>query len=163
MPSDPVIDVDPITLAVVAGTLESAVREMSITMRRVGRAIGLGIAAFGTTGLVQPDVLAWAAGLFTSSTAWLTLAVIRLSVGATLVTAAPASRFPRGLKVVGFVILGLAALTLTTGLFGVRWASDEIQQWLAYGRTAMRLTAVPIIALGAFLAYACGPREAGDR
>ncbi|MFN8593829.1 MAG: hydantoinase B/oxoprolinase family protein [Thermomicrobiales bacterium] len=34
MPSDPVIDVDPITLAVVAGTLESAVREMSITMRR---------------------------------------------------------------------------------------------------------------------------------
>lgn len=33
--SDPVTtDVDPITLAVVAGTLESAVREMSITMRR---------------------------------------------------------------------------------------------------------------------------------
>ncbi len=136
---------------------------MQSTAKSIAFAIGTTIAAVGITGILFPDVLVWIARLFDNPASWLTLAAVRITVGTLLLTAAPRSRFPRGLRALGAVIVVLAMLTLLAGLAGVKQASGAIDAWLAIGMTVVRLTALPIVALGTFIAYACGPRREVSR
>lgn len=133
---------------------------MQATAKSIAFALGICIAAVGIAGLLSPDVLVWIARRFDTSASWLLLAAVRISVGALLITAAPLTRFPRGLRVLGAVIVVVAIVTLLAGVAGVEQASGAIDAWLAMGMTVVRLTALPVLALGGFIAYACGPRRA---
>lgn len=132
---------------------------MSSVAKWIAFAFGVGVLAVGIAGLLSPALLVGIAGWFGTASAWLALAVVRTAVGLVLITAAPASRFPRGLRWLGIVIVVLAIVTLGTGLAGVAPASAAIDRWLAMGTTVARLTALPILALGGFVTYAVWPRR----
>lgn len=133
---------------------------MQSAAKSIAFALGICIAAVGIAGLLSPDVLVWIARRFDTSASWLMLAAVRITVGALLITAAPLSRFPRGLRVLGAVIVVVAIVTLLAGVAGVEQASGAIDAWLAMGMAVVSLTALPVLALGEFIAYACGPRRA---
>jgi hypothetical protein len=79
------------------------------------------------------------------------IAALRIAVGLVLALAAPASRAPRTLRVLGLIVI-LAGLT--TPWFGVARAL-AVLDWLASaGPLVMRLDAVVGMALGGFLVYA---------
>ena len=43
---------------------------------------------------------------------------------------------------------------------GVEQSRGAIDDWLAMGMTVVRITALPALTLGVFIAYACGSRKA---
>ena len=105
-------------------------------------------------------MLVWIAERFTASGsfAFLVLAAVRIAFGLTLISVAPASRAPRALRLLGYVIVILGVTTLAT-LLAVAPARGAIDAWLEQGPGVIRLTGVPILALGAFVAYACAPQR----
>jgi hypothetical protein len=122
--------------------------------------IGLGIAGVGAMGIAAPAVLFWIAQRFVDSgaLAFSVLAVVRIGFGAILISAAPTSRAPRALRILGWLIVALGATTALTALLGVDEASGAIAGWMQRGAGVARVTAAPILALGSFVAYACAPR-----
>jgi len=122
-------------------------------------AFGLCIAAVGAAGLVVPALLVWIARHFVTSGAFYVLAVVRIAFGLVLIRVAPASRAPRALRVLGYVILVLGVATVVAGAVDVEQARAAIDAWLQLGTVVVRVTALPVLALGAFVAYACGPRR----
>ena len=128
-------------------------------LRTLAFVCGLCISAVGAVGLLTPSALVWIAQLFVTSgaTGFYILATIRIAFGLILVSAAPASRLPRTLRVLGFVILILGIITALTGLLSIGRAQGAIEWWLHQGSGVLRLTAVLILALGGFIAFACSP------
>jgi hypothetical protein len=131
-------------------------------MKAVAFAIGLCIACVGAAGVAAPAVLFWIAQRFVDSgaVAFAALAVVRISFGLLLVSVSLASRAPRGLRIVGYLIVAAGVTTAVTALSGVDWARGAIEGWMQRGAGVARLTAVPIVALGSFVAYACAPARA---
>jgi hypothetical protein len=76
-----------------------------------------------------------------------------------LVLVAPASRAPKALRVLGYVILVAGITTALTGRLAMGRARETIEWWLGQGTGVVRLTGVPLLALGAFVAYACAPNR----
>jgi len=70
---------------------------------------------------------------------------------------APASRAPKVLLVLGYVILILGITTALSGLAAIGRARGAIEWWMRQGDGVIRLTAVLVLALGGFVAYACAP------
>jgi len=124
--------------------------------------IGIGIAAVGAAGLVAPAVLFWIARLFVDSgvVAFAALAAVRIAFGLILISVSPGSRAPRALRILGYLILAAGVSTAVTALAGVGWAREAIEGWVQRGANMARLTAVPIVALGSFVAYSCAPAGA---
>jgi hypothetical protein len=118
---------------------------------------GLCICAVGAIGIVVPWGLVWIAQHFVTSGAFYALAVVRIAFGLILISVAPASRAPRGLRVLGYVIVILAVATALTGLMAVGQARAAIDWWLQQGSGVVRLTGGLIVALGGFVAHACAP------
>jgi len=85
---------------------------------------------------------------------------VRITFGLILIAASPASRAPRALRILGWLIVAAGVSTAVTALAGVGWARDAIEGWLQRGAGVARVTAVPIVALGSFVAYACAPARA---
>jgi hypothetical protein len=78
------------------------------------------------------------------------IAVLRIAIGLLFVLAAPSSRAPRTLRVLGLIVI---VAGLTTPWFGVA-RGRAVLNWLASaGPLLMRLDAVVGMALGAFLVY----------
>ena len=78
------------------------------------------------------------------------IAVLRIAIGLVFVFAAPASREPRTLRVLGLIVITAG---LATPWFGVARAR-AVLDWLASaGPLLMRLDAVVGMALGGFLVY----------
>jgi hypothetical protein len=118
---------------------------------------GLGIAAVGAVGILMPTVLVWIANHFVTSGEFYVLAAVRVAFGLILISVAAASRTPNALRVLGYVILIAGITTALMGLVGMERARSMIEWWLQQGSVVVRLTAVPVLALGAFVAYACAP------
>lgn len=79
------------------------------------------------------------------------IAALRIALGLVLALAAPASRAPRTLRMLGVLVI---IAGLTTPWFGVA-RSLAVLNWLSSaGPLVMRLDAVVGMALGAFLVYA---------
>jgi len=129
-------------------------------MKTLAFVMGLSIAGVGATGIAAPAVLFWIAQRFVGSgaLAYSVLAAVRICFGAILISAAPTSRAPRALRILGWAIVALGVTTALTALLGVDQASAAIAGWMQRGAGAARVTAVPILALGSFVAYACAPR-----
>ncbi len=89
--------------------------------------------------------------------AFYAIALLRVAFGLALITAASASRAPRAIRVLGWVITVLGVTTAMTGLLGVDRARASIDWWLRQGHGAARLTGVLIVAPGGFVAYALAP------
>jgi hypothetical protein len=122
-------------------------------------ACGLGIAAVGAAGFLAPSLLVWIARLFVSGgeLEFLLLAAVRIGFGLVLISAAAASRAPGALRILGYAIVALGTVTAVTGLAGLVPAQRMIEQWLEYGSGIVRLTAIPIVLLGGFVAWSAAP------
>jgi hypothetical protein len=79
-------------------------------------AFGLCIAAVGAVGIVVPASLVWIAQYFVTSGAFVALAAVRIVLGLILISVAPMSRAPTGLRILGYVIVILGITTALTGL-----------------------------------------------
>jgi hypothetical protein len=119
--------------------------------------VGLCISAVGAVGILAPSDLVWLAQHFVTSGAFYVIAAVRIAFGLILISVASASRAPKALRVMGYVILILAITTALTGLVAIGRARGAIEWWLQQGSGVFRLTGVLILALGGFVAYACAP------
>jgi hypothetical protein len=131
-------------------------------LRALAFAIGLSIAFVGVVGVAVPAVLFWIARLFADSgaVAFAGLAAVRITFGLILISVSPAARAPRALRILGFLIVAAGVFTAVTALVGGGWAREAIEGWVERGAGVARLTAVPIVALGSFVAYTCAPARA---
>jgi hypothetical protein len=115
---------------------------------------GLCISAVG---ILAPSSLVWLAQHFVTSGAFYVIATVRIAFGLILISVASASRAPKALRVLGYVILILGITTALTGLVAIGRAQGAIEWWLQQGSGLVRLTGVLLLALGGFVAYACAP------
>jgi hypothetical protein len=118
---------------------------------------GLCIIAVGAVGIIAPSGVAWIAQHFVTSVSFYVLAAVRIAFGLILISVASASRAPKALRVLGYIILVLGITTGLTGLVAIERARVTIEWWLQQGPGLVRLTSVFILALGGFVAYACAP------
>jgi hypothetical protein len=124
---------------------------------------GLCISAVGAVGILAPSSLLWLAHHFVTSGAFYVIATVRIAFGLILISVASASRAPKALRVLGYIILILGVTTALTGLMAIGKARGAIEWWLQQGSGLVRLTGVLLLALGGFVAYACAPAVAGQR
>ena len=125
-------------------------------MALVAFAFSLLIAALGAVAIVLPSVLLAIAQSFVTSLGLYAAAALRLVLGTALFLAAPTSRAPKTLRVLGVIII---AAGLVTPLFGVERASAIVEWWAAQGTTCIRMWGGVAFMFGLFLLYATAPRK----
>jgi uncharacterized membrane protein HdeD (DUF308 family) len=113
--------------------------------------------AIGAVGIFVPADLVWIAQRSESSAAFYVIASIRIAFGVILLSAAPVSRAPRTLWLLGVFVVFAGIMTALTALVGMDRARLLIDWWLQQGSAVVRLTAAVVLALGGFIAYACAP------
>ena len=118
--------------------------------------IGLLIAAFGIAGMVAPSLLIEVGRMMSVEPAIYVVALVRIVVGAALFLAAPSSRAPIVIRILGGIIV---AAGIATPFFGVE-RSLHVVDWLSrQGADFVRLVLILPVALGLFIAYALAPRK----
>jgi drug/metabolite transporter superfamily protein YnfA len=122
--------------------------------------IGLCIFAVGAVGIVAPSALVWIAHRADAPAPLYLVTAIRVAFGVLLLAVAPASRAPRALRAVAVIPL-VAAIAMP--ILGVERARATIEWWTQQGSAVVRLTGIPLLALGGFVAYACAPGESVSR
>jgi hypothetical protein len=125
-------------------------------MRAVVFTIGTLIALLGAVGIVAPTFLLSVSRPFLTPTGLYAAALIRVVFGAVLLMAAPGSRLPRTLRVLGAVIV---VAGIATPLVGVERARAIVDWWAAHGPVLLRMWASVAVVLGAFVAYAVSGRR----
>ena len=126
-------------------------------MKNLAFVFGLCIVTVGGVGILAPSSLVWIARHSVTSGAFYLIAAVRVAFGLVLISAASASRSPKALRVLGYVILIAGITTALTGLLAIERARAMIDWWLQQESAVVRLTAVLAMALGGFVAYACAP------
>ena len=126
-------------------------------MRLLALVFGICILAVGIVGVIVPASLVWLAERFASPAPFYVLAAVRITFGLVLISVAPDSRVPKALRFLGYVIVFLGVITMITGFVAVEPARAAIKSWTHQSPTVLRLTALFVVALGGFLAYACAP------
>jgi hypothetical protein len=126
-------------------------------MRAIAFVAGLCIAAVGAVGVLAPASLLWIARHFVSAGPFYVIAAVRVAFGLVLISAAPSSRAPRALRVLGYAIVIAGVASALAGLLAIERARGLIEWWMQGGSRLVRLTGVPVLALGSFVAYACAP------
>lgn len=116
--------------------------------------LSLVFAALGALGVASPPRLLDLVRRFQSPAGLYVAAVIRLIFGAALFLAAPGSRAPATVQVLG-VLVFLAGLV--TPFFGVERFRRILAWWSARGAAFVRAWAVFALAFGLLLAYAVAP------
>jgi hypothetical protein len=118
--------------------------------RRLGILAGALIAIIGVTGLVSPDIFRRAVGAMQMPPALYVAAAIRFTVGVALVAAAPASRAPWPLRILGAAI---AIGGMLTPFWGEAMARTVLSSWDAMGPGMVRLWSAAGAILGAFIIW----------
>ena len=126
-------------------------------MKNLALVVGLCIATVGGVGILAPSGLVWIAQHSVTPSVFYLIAMVRVGFGLVLISAASASRAPKALRVLGYVILIAGITTALTGLLAIGRARSIIDWWLQQGLGVVRLTGVLVLALGGFVAYACAP------
>ncbi len=117
-------------------------------------ALGILTAALGAVVVVAPEVLVSIIQFIETPAGLYVAAASRVLFGLALFFAAPTSRAPRTLRVLGVVFIS-AGLLLP--FFGIERLRSYIDWWLALGPGFFRGWAVVALAFGAALAYAVFP------
>lgn len=131
-------------------------------MKALAFVFGLFITVVGVVGIIAPSSLVWLAEHFVTTGSFYIIAAIRIAFGLILISAASASRAPKAVRVLGYVILILGIITAITGLVAIGQARGTIEWWSEQGSAIVRLTSVLLLALGGFVAYACAPNRRAD-
>ena len=126
-------------------------------MKTLAFVIGLCIIAVGILGILSPSALVWIAQRFGTPADWYALGAVRVAVGVLLLSVAKTSRAPRMLRVVAFIPLLAGLGALATPFVGVERARATLEWWSRLGSGPVRLSAIPLLVLGGFIAYACAP------
>lgn len=113
--------------------------------------IGAMIAVAAVLGLVMPDVLVRLVGKVAANPLGFPFAVsVRILLGATLITAAAASRYPALFTAFGWIAI-VAAIAL---VFLGRRGMQRIVQWVAgWSATPVRIALAAAAVFGVFLVY----------
>ncbi len=119
--------------------------------------MGLCILAFGVVGIIAPSGLVWVAQQAVTSGAFYVIGAVRAALGLVLISVASASRAPMALRVLGWVILVVGITTVLMGLLAIEQAGSILKWWMQQGSGIARLTCLPVMALGGFVAWACAP------
>ena len=127
------------------------------TVKTLAFGVALVIMAIGAGGVVVPAGLVRIAQHSVTSGAFYLIAAVRVGFGLVLISAASASRAPRTLLIVGYVIVVAGLATALTGLIAMERARTIIEWWLQQGSGVVRLGGIVLLALGGFVAYACAP------
>ncbi len=116
-------------------------------MKTLAFVFGLCISAVGAVGILAPSALVWLAQHSVSSGAFYVIAAVRIAFGLILISVASASRAPKALRLLGYVILILGITTALTGLVAIGRARSTIEWWLQQGSGLVRLTSVLLLAV----------------
>jgi hypothetical protein len=123
-------------------------------MALIALVLSLFVAALGALGMVSPMKLLGIARHFENPGGLCAAAALRIVLGVALFLAAPSSRAPEVVRVLGIIIL---VGGLITPLFGVERTRKLLDWWSARGRTFMRVWAGLALVFGLLLAYAVVP------
>ena len=119
-------------------------------MRLLGLVIGALVILASAISFAVPDLKLSLERSAMTPTGLYAIAVVRIAIGLVFVFAAPASRAPRTLRVLGLVVI---IAGLMTPWFGVTRAHATLNWVASAGPLLMRLDAVVGMALGGFLVY----------
>jgi hypothetical protein len=121
-------------------------------------ALGFVVAALGVLGIAAPSYLLEFARLLQTAGAIYVVAAVRVGFGAVLFWAAPDSRTPRTLRILGafLIIAGLA-----TPFLGVERSRAVFDWWSTQGSLFTRAWPIAAVGFGVFIAYATSPRGSG--
>ena len=121
--------------------------------------IGLLLVVQGIVGLVAPDLFVSTLQFIQRPPAIYLTAVIRVLFGVVLIRAAPGSRAPNFLRVLGFIIL---IGGLLTPFVGIPFAHIIFDWWSAGGPGLVRGCAGFSLALGVGIVYAVAQNRRGS-
>jgi hypothetical protein len=119
--------------------------------------IGVALVAQGVFGIAAPDAFVRVLRVVQTPPVIYGAALVRIAFGVVLFKAAPASRTPMILRVLGALI---ALGGLLTPFFGVRVGHAILDAWTAAGPGIVRMWAGIALALGVFVVYSAAGRDA---
>lgn len=125
-------------------------------MRLLAVLIGLIIAALGILGMAAPTVLLDTTEFALTQVGLYVAAALRVAFGIVLIAAAPVSRLPRTVRILGilFIVAGVI-----TPFVGVERARAIVDWWTVQGPIFMRAWAAIAVVLGVFIIYAFSSRR----
>jgi hypothetical protein len=128
-------------------------------MKTLAFAIALLIVTIGLTGMVCPDCLVRIGYYSLTPVGLYVVAGLRVAIGLVFFLAAPASRAPRTLRILGVLVCigGVVTAFLTA-----ERAHAILDWWSAYGVTFVRFAAGVVLVIGSFIAYVTAPRRGSD-
>lgn len=123
-------------------------------MKTLAFIVALIIVGMGLTGIVCPDCLVRIGHYSFTPVGLYVVALLRVAIGLVFFLAAPASRAPKTLRILGIVVCvaGVATAFLT-----VERAQALLDWWAANGATFVRFGAGVALLLGSFIAYLTAP------
>lgn len=122
--------------------------------------IASAVVLIGLTGVVLPEGITRIGEYVATPVGLYVVAVLRVAIGFILIQAAPGSRYPTVLRVLGIVIM---IAGFATPLFGVERSRAMLDWWSGLDPTFRRAEAGLAIVIGAFIAYAVSPSRRSDR
>ena len=117
-------------------------------------ALGFVIAAIGVLGMAAPLVLLELGRSLQSAGAIYVVATLRVALGAILIWAAPDSRTPRTLRIIGVLII---VAGVVTPFFDVDRSRAMLDWWSTQGSFFTRAWPTMAVIFGLFSAYAAAP------
>jgi hypothetical protein len=121
--------------------------------------LGFVVAAIGVLGVAAPSVLLELGRSMQSAGALYVVAAVRVGFGTILFWAAPNSRTPRTLRILGiFMIIA----GLVTPLVGAEPSRAVFDWWSTQGPFFARAWPIVAVGFGLFIAYATSPRGSTD-
>ena len=124
----------------------------------IAMALGFVVAAIGLLGVAAPTDLLKYGRLLNSTGALYVIATVRVAFGAILFWAAPNSRAPRTLRILGILIFIAGVLT---PFFGIERSRAVVDWWSTQGSFLTRAWPMVAVGFGLFVAYAALPRNSG--
>ena len=114
--------------------------------------LGVLMTVVGLIGLVEPaTVLGWIDSMFQKPSGLYVAALIRFVAGVILVLAAPSTRFPEVIWIIGLIAI-VAALSLP--LIGFRRVRSLLDWWTKTSAAVIAVSFLLLIVFGGFLIYA---------
>ncbi|HXY32385.1 MAG TPA: hypothetical protein VEI06_16910 [Gemmatimonadaceae bacterium] len=126
-------------------------------MKASAFAVGLCISAVGILGVAAPSALVSLAQRFVTPGPFYVVAMIRIAFGILLISVASATRSPRAIRILGYVIVVAGVAAGIAGMFALAPARESVAWWLQQPSGVWRLTSCLLVLLGGFVAYSCAP------
>ena len=123
-------------------------------MKILAFVIALIIVGLGLTGIFCPDCLVRIGHYSFTPVGLYVVAVLRVAIGLVFFLAAPASRAPRTLRILGVVV---CIAGVVTAFLTVERAQALLDWWTAHGGAFVRFGGCVAIFLGSFIAYLTAP------